>query len=99
MIGAIGGTSSPHTLFHGGIGMIIDLGNKYIHFELYHDTGKTQQWKVRNKTSIFCLGFILWESRWRQYVFCPSENSEFNNGCLDTIIQFMDRLNKEKRIK
>jgi len=29
--------------------MIID-GNKYIHFELMEDTGKTQSWIVVNKT-------------------------------------------------
>jgi hypothetical protein len=78
--------------------LIVDLGNKYIHFEKSYDTGKTQQWRVINKSSGFNLGLIAWNGGWRQYTFLPSENTEFTNGCLETIIKFLNRLNKEKRI-
>ncbi len=78
--------------------MIID-GNKYIHFEKAYDTGKTQQWRVINKSSGFNLGLIAWCGAWRQYTFIPSGGTEFNNACLDTISLFISRLNGDKRIK
>uniref|UniRef100_A0A6M3LH46 Uncharacterized protein n=1 Tax=viral metagenome TaxID=1070528 RepID=A0A6M3LH46_9ZZZZ len=78
--------------------MIIDNGNKYIHYELYSDSGKTQRWLVRNKSSQFTLGYIQWFGAWRQYTFMPAEGSEFNNGCLQSIIDFLTRMNSEKRI-
>ena len=38
--------------------MQIDLGNKYIHFELIGQTAKTQRWAVVNKSSDIELGEI-----------------------------------------
>ena len=77
--------------------MIID-GNKYIHFKLLRDTGKTQVWECINKSSDFILGSIQWYGGWRQYTFIPSNGTEYNNDCLETITKFIDRLNKEKRL-
>lgn len=73
-------------------------GNKYIWFELMEDTGKTQTWGVVNKSGGYRLGQILWYNGWRQYVFCPDENTDYNNTCLETIMNFLTRLNREKRI-
>lgn len=77
--------------------MIIE-GNKYIDFDLMGDSGKTQTWNVINKTYGTLLGIISWYSSWRQYTFIPSEGTEYNNTCLDTITNFLTRLNKVKRI-
>ena len=77
--------------------MIIE-GNKYIHFELWGDTGKTQLWRVINKSGCYQLGLITWFGSWRQYVFQPVENTEYNNTCLITITNFINHLNKEKRV-
>lgn len=77
--------------------MIID-GNKYIWFELLEDTGKTQTWSVVNKSSGYQIGLVIWYNGWRQYVFRPIENTEYNSTCLDTISDFIKRLNKEHRI-
>ena len=79
--------------------MLVDNGNKYIHFELERDTGKTQFWEVVNKSSGLSLGQIQYYYGWRQYTFMPCEGSEYNNGCLQSIVEFLTRLNKEKRIK
>jgi len=78
--------------------MIIDLGNKYIQFELLNDTGKTQVWSCVNKSSGKDLGTIQWYGAWRQYTYLVGRNSEYNNGCLETILKFINMLNKEKRI-
>lgn len=76
--------------------MNIDLGNKYIFFELIGQKPKTQSWAVVNKNSDKELGVIEWYYAWRQYIFQPVEGSIYNNGCLNTIIEFINRLNKEK---
>jgi len=78
--------------------MIID-GNKWIHFELLNDTGKTQVWSCVNKSSGIDLGTIQWYGAWRQYTFLVGRGSEYNNGCLDAISQFLTRLNKTHRIE
>ncbi len=78
--------------------MIID-GNKYIEFALVHDTGKTQKWNVVNKSSGFNLGDIFWYGSWRQYIFEPSTTTIYNNGCLEVIMNFLTRINKEKKIE
>ena len=77
--------------------MIIDC-NKYIQFEMLEDTGKTQTWMVVNKTYGTNLGNISWYSAWRQYTFQPAQETEFNNTCLITITEFINRLNKTHRI-
>jgi len=80
--------------------IVIDNGNKYIHYELQKDSGKTQVWKVVNKSSGYTLAVIKWYGAWRQYVveFDQPYVTTFNNGCLESVIQFLNRLNKEKRI-
>ena len=78
--------------------MKFDLGNKYIWFELVGDTGKTQMWAVVNKSSDIEIGEIKWHGAWRQYIFEPINNSFYNNGCLKSILTFLDRINKVKRI-
>ena len=77
--------------------MIVD-GNKYIQFELDKDSGKTQVWSVVNKASCEPLMLIRWYGAWRQYVAEPDAGTIFNDTCLETIIAFLNRLNKEKRI-
>lgn len=80
--------------------LTIDNGNKYIHFILRQDTGKTQQWRVENKSSGYTLAIIKWYGAWRQYVIVFDQPFEttFNDGCLKSVIDFLGRLNKEKRI-
>ncbi len=77
--------------------MIIN-GNQYIQFEIRSDTGKTQSWAVINKSGFYSLGLITWYAVWRQYIFQPTENSEYNATCLDAISAFIKRLNGEHRI-
>jgi len=74
----------------------IDNGNKYIQFELITNTGKTQKWAVVNKSSGYTLAVIQWYGAWRQYVieFDQPYATTFNNGCLVSIIDFLNRLNK-----
>jgi hypothetical protein len=73
-------------------------GNKWIYFELIKETDKTQVWDVINKSSEEPLARIYWYYQWRQYVISPEPNTVYNDGCLDTIIKFMKRLNIEKKL-
>ena len=76
---------------------IVD-GNKWIYFELIESKPKTQVWDVINKSSKEPLARIYWYYYWRQYVICPEPETIYNDGCLETIITFIKRLNKEKII-
>jgi len=77
---------------------IID-GNKHIFFHLHEQKPKTQVWLVVNKSSHITLGQIKWYGAWRQYIFVPINNSIYNDGCLQVIIEFIGKLNKERMIK
>ena len=77
--------------------LIID-DNKWIYFERAEDKVKTQIWDVINKSSEEPLARIEWYFNWRQYVFYPEPETVYNDGCLETIIAFIKRLNKEKKI-
>ena len=77
--------------------LIID-GNKWIYFERAEEKVKTQIWDVINKSSEEPLARIEWYWPWRQYVIYPEPNTLYNDGCLETIIAFIKRLNKEKKI-
>ena len=74
---------------------------KYIIFEkLIEYIGKTEKWIVLNKKSGEPLGIIQWYGAWWQYVFEPEDVPlVFNNGCLDTISQFLTEMNKKQRSK
>jgi len=77
--------------------LIID-GGKWIYFERTEEKVKTQVWDVINKSSEEPLARIEWYFPWRQYVFYPEPETVYNDGCLETIIAFIKRLNKEKKI-
>ena len=73
-------------------------GGKWIRFEFDQQLPKTQKWSVVNKSSGEPIAEIEWYPTWRQYVFFPEPDTVFNDGCLETIIAFIKRLNKEKSI-
>jgi len=73
-------------------------GNKWIYFDFVEDKPKTQVWDVINKSSEEPLARIEWYYAWRQYVIYPEPNTFYNDDCLETIIAFMKRLNKDKMV-
>jgi hypothetical protein len=78
------------------VGETVDIGNKYIYCQLVGKTLKTQKWVVINKASGIAIAKIEWYFPWRQYIFESINNSFYNNGCLQAILTFMNKLNKEK---
>jgi len=43
------------------------------------------------------LGEIRWFGRWRQYCFFPEQDTVWNKGCLQDVIEALDSLNREHR--
>ena len=78
-----------------------EIKTKYMTFRLSGNKPKTTMWDVVNNDSQLRLGFIEWYSSWRQYVFMPTITFEttYNNGCLQTIADFLTELNQKQRTK
>ena len=72
------------------------IRTKYMTFVKVGQKPKTSEWHIVNNESGYVLGSIAWYGAWRQYVVDTAE-ATFNNGCLDTISQFLTRLNDEQR--
>ena len=55
-------------------------------------------WEIRNKGSDGVLGYVDWYSRWKSYVFnSMGEAVIFSADCLEEIVKFLKRLNKERK--
>ena len=72
------------------------IRTKYMTFVKVGQKPKTSEWHIVNNISGFVLGRISWYSAWRQYVVDFAE-ATFNNSCLDTISEFLTKLNQELR--
>lgn len=72
------------------------IRTKYMTFVKVGQKPKTSEWHIVNNESGFVLGSIHWWGAWRQYIVETNE-CMFNNRCLDTISQFLTRLNNEQR--
>lgn len=66
----------------------------YLKFNQLISTGKTKVFKVDN-TFGDNLGLIKWQCGWRRYVFHP-HNALFDSKCLCEVVEFLDRLMKER---
>jgi hypothetical protein len=65
---------------------------KYILFEEVETKGKTRRFNCLNKKSNFILGEVIWVIGWRQYCFFPSGDTQFSVGCLNDVIDFIQKL-------
>lgn len=79
--------------------MISEKEVTWIRFVLAEQKPNTQVWHVLTKERQDVLGEIRWFGRWRQYVFFPSEDTAFSNGCLDEISAFLKELMDERKVK
>jgi hypothetical protein len=55
------------------------------------------RYEVINKRGDYVLGDIYYFSGWRQYIFAPYEDSEYNSECLSTIVSWLNELNKKSK--
>lgn len=73
--------------------------NKFIRIEEREDkvyNGRTS-YEVINKRGDYVLGEIYYLPAWRQYVFAPFEDTEYNYSCLETIVSWLTELNQKSR--
>ena len=71
---------------------------KYIHFVKIQDKSKTSVWSCQNNQGYAELGKVKWYSAWRQYCYFPKVQAVYSAGCFADIIDFVNQLNKEKRL-
>ena len=71
---------------------------KYIHFVKTKDKAKTSVWECCQDSNYSVLGEVKWYSPWRQYCYWSYVVAVYNVGCLTDIIDFVNQLNKEKRL-
>ena len=57
---------------------------------------KTREWDVLTNSNA-TLGIVRWLGAWRQYVFAPDFETEFNRDCLIDLANFLRRVNDEHR--
>lgn len=58
---------------------------------------KTSVYEVRTKNDGFVLGIIKWYGPWRQYCFFPSEETLWSRGCLQEIIDFIEKIMSDRK--
>jgi len=72
--------------------------NKYIEIHLTERKKKTSVYRIIKKQGFNnILGEIRWFRKWRQYCFFPVDGTIFNDGCLITILDFLEKLKKKRR--
>lgn len=70
--------------------------DKYIYFEVIEEKPKTKVWAIFDKTCLSQQGIIKWYGSWRQYCFFPEVETVWSTGCLQDVIDFIE---KEKRTR
>jgi hypothetical protein len=70
----------------------------FITFTETGDTGKTKVFDVTNG-SAHILGKVKWFAPWRRYCFFPNADCVFDMNCLNVIIDHIDELMAERKIR
>ena len=71
--------------------MKIENEGKWILFELVKEGEKTNIWQVITKQKpTEVLGIIKWFPRWRKYAFFPTQDTVYENTCLQDIADFIE---------
>jgi len=62
---------------------------------------KTFVYTVKHKRggTVDILGYVKWYGAWRQYVFMPVDATLWNDSCLQGIVDYLQKINKEHRSK
>ncbi len=69
---------------------------EFIEFLEFAAKPKTKVWQcVSTKKHRAVLGGVQWYGPWRQYCFFPSNDTIFNEQCLDDIAEFLHNVNTE----
>lgn len=75
------------------------LDKSYINFKLIEKKPKTYVYAIISNSNNSILGYIKWFNSWRQYTFFPNNKTIYSDGCLNEIINFMNKVNYYHRLK
>ena len=82
---------------------IYERGKTKVYINQCHNPGKkTKLFAIRRDDSTGVgdfLGLIKFDGAWRQYVFCPEQETKWCAGCKEEIAKFERELNKKLREK
>lgn len=70
---------------------------KYIHFVKVRDDNGIKVWSCRNNHSGEELGTVVYYDPWRQYVYQPTVQAVYSEGCLTDIADFLKQLKGENK--
>jgi hypothetical protein len=71
----------------------------FIEFRWIGSKPKTRIYGVYSLETRGKLGEIHWYGPWRQYVFAPNGDTVWHKGCLEDVVAFLDKVNREHREK
>lgn len=68
--------------------------SKFINFIQVPSSGKTEVYTVETKACL-PIGTIKWYGSFRKYCFFPNANTVWDTSCLNDVIYFMSKLQRE----
>lgn len=75
----------------------INIGKYIIAYEKYIKNRITPIYDLYNKSNGAALGQIKWYCNWMQYCFYPTDETLFNNSCLQDLVNFINDINKQTK--
>lgn len=76
----------------------IEIGNYITAFIDRPSNRKTPIYELCNaKNELIHLGKIKYNGAWRKYCFYPIDDTVFDSKCLKDIVDFMNKLNDERK--
>lgn len=69
----------------------------YLSFKIIEQKPKTLVYQVINKQYNLVLGYIKWYGAWRQYCFFPLSDTLYHVGCLEELINFIEKINNDHK--
>ena len=71
----------------------------FIEFRHIGSKPKTNVYGIYSLENGGKLGEVYWYGPWRQYTFVPDYETVWHKGCLQDVIDFVDKVNREHREK
>lgn len=71
----------------------------FLDFRQIGEKKKTKIFGVYSSSGGDSLGGVMWQVSWRKYCFFPKDATVFDSNCLQEIIEFLDKINKEHKGK
>jgi len=71
------------------------MTRKFLTFKELIDDAYGTHFAVNNHKKQF-LGYVYWDKKWKKWIFEPDEGTFFAAGCLQEIVDMMNKLGGDK---